>query len=109
MLVERLLRLALVGSAWVLYLLLGLSVVSAAAMVERWLFFRRHSDDVEALRKRLGARLHEGDLPGAERVLAASPSLEAHILHEALRNYIGALGSTDTSDIASNSQKNLAS
>jgi biopolymer transport protein ExbB/TolQ len=84
-LVERLLRLALVGSAWVLYLLLALSVVSAAAMVERWLFFRRHRDDVDALRRRLGAVLRDGDLPGAEQVLAASPSLEARILREALR------------------------
>jgi biopolymer transport protein ExbB/biopolymer transport protein TolQ len=84
-LVERLLRLALVGSAWVLYLLLALSVVSAAAMVERWLFFRRHGDDVDALRRRLAAVLRDGDLPGAERVLGASRSLEARILREALR------------------------
>jgi len=84
-LVERLLRLALVGSAWVLYLLLALSVVSASAMVERWLFFRRHRDDVEALRKRLAGALGTGDLRGAERLLEGSPSLEAHILREALR------------------------
>jgi biopolymer transport protein ExbB/TolQ len=91
-LVERLLRLALVGSAWVLYLLLALSVVSASAMVERWLFFRRHRDDVDALRKRFGARLQDGDLHGAERVLAASPSLEAQILREALRWNDGGAG-----------------
>jgi biopolymer transport protein ExbB/TolQ len=84
MLVDRLLRLALVGSAWVLYLLLALSVVSIAAMVERWLFFRRHGDDAEALRKRLSAVLRKGDLEGAEKLLAASPSLEAHVLREAL-------------------------
>ncbi len=41
MIVERLLRVALVGSTWVLYLLLALSVVSIAAMIERWIFFRR--------------------------------------------------------------------
>jgi biopolymer transport protein ExbB/TolQ len=88
-LTERLLRLALVGSAWVLYLLLALSVVSASAMVERWLFFRRHRDDVDALRKRLGNALRDGDLAAAEKLLKASPSIEAHVLHEALRWHDG--------------------
>ena len=36
MLIERLMRVALFGSEWVLYLLLALSVVSISTMVERW-------------------------------------------------------------------------
>jgi biopolymer transport protein ExbB/TolQ len=83
--VERLLRIALVGSSWVLYLLLGLSVVSITAMLERWLFFRRHRDDTAALRRRLAGALREGDLGAAEKVLAASPSIEARVVREALR------------------------
>jgi biopolymer transport protein ExbB/biopolymer transport protein TolQ len=82
--VDRLLRFALVGSTWVLYLLFVLSVVSIAAMVERWLFFRRHRDDTGALRRKLAAALRGGDLAAAEEVLAASPSLEARILGAAL-------------------------
>jgi biopolymer transport protein ExbB/biopolymer transport protein TolQ len=82
--VDRLLRFALVGSAWVLYLLLALSVVSITAMLERWLFFRRHRDDTEALRRRLAAPLREGDFPAAGEILARSPSLEARVLREAL-------------------------
>jgi biopolymer transport protein ExbB/TolQ len=84
-LVDRLLRLALVGSAWVLYFLLALSVVSIAAMLERWLFFRRHRDDTVALRRRLAAALRGGDVAAARRLLAASPSLEARVIGEAVR------------------------
>jgi biopolymer transport protein ExbB/biopolymer transport protein TolQ len=69
----------------VLYLLIALSVVSIAAMVERLLFFRRHADDVDALRVRAAKDLRAGDLAAAERLLAASPSLEAGVIREALR------------------------
>ncbi len=84
MIVDRLLRFALVGSAWVLYLLLALSVVSITAMLERWLFFRRHRDDTAALRKALARALRGGDLPAAEKLLDRSPSLEARVLRAAL-------------------------
>src|SRR5207344_3156976 len=47
MIVERLLKVALLGSSWVLYLLLFLSVVSFSAMFERYLFFKRHRFDFE--------------------------------------------------------------
>jgi biopolymer transport protein ExbB/biopolymer transport protein TolQ len=90
--VNRLLRLALVGSSWVLYLLIALSVVSIAAMVERWLYFRRHRDDTGALRRRLAVPLRGGDLAAAARVLAASPSLEARVLREAIRWTDGGAG-----------------
>jgi biopolymer transport protein ExbB/biopolymer transport protein TolQ len=83
--VDKLLRLALVGSAWVLYLLMALSVVSLAAMAERLLFFRRHADDVDALRAKAAKALRGGDLAVAEKLLAASPSLEARVIREALR------------------------
>jgi biopolymer transport protein ExbB/biopolymer transport protein TolQ len=84
MIVDRLLRIALVGSSWVLYLLLALSVVSFAAMFERWLYFRRHRDDLAGLRAKLKRALREGDLPAAEALLAASPSIEARVLRAAL-------------------------
>jgi biopolymer transport protein ExbB/TolQ len=90
--VNKLLRIALVGSSWVLYLLLALSVFSIAAMAERWLFFRRHRDDTDALRKRLAGALRGGDLTGAERLLAASPSLEAGVIREAMRWSDGGAG-----------------
>jgi len=47
--IDQLLKVALLGSSWVLYLLGGLSVISLSAMVERWWFFRRHRDDTTEL------------------------------------------------------------
>lgn len=85
MIVEKLLKIALLGSAWVLWLLLGLSIVSGAAILERWLYFRRHRDDLAALRASLEAAFFEDDLPRVRAILSKSPSLEAAILGRALR------------------------
>jgi biopolymer transport protein ExbB/biopolymer transport protein TolQ len=82
--VERLLAVAQVGSAWVLYFLLGLSVLSIGAMVERWLYFRRHKDDLDALRRQVGKALVAGDAAALDRLLAASPSVEARVVRAAL-------------------------
>lgn len=84
MLVDRLLKVALAGSTWVLWLLIALSVVSFTAMLERWLFFRRHKDDIASLRKRLTSALAARDLEAARKILAASPSIEARVIHAGL-------------------------
>jgi biopolymer transport protein ExbB/biopolymer transport protein TolQ len=85
MLIERLLKVALLGSSWGLYLLLGLSVLSFSTMAERWIFFRRRSDDLDRLRTDLGNKLEDGDYDGARSLLQKSPSFEARIASEALR------------------------
>jgi biopolymer transport protein ExbB/biopolymer transport protein TolQ len=83
---------ALLGSEWVLYGLLLLSVVSFSTMFERWLYFRRRSDDLVRLRKELSARLVDDDLAAAEALLENSPSLEARVAREGLRWRIGGPG-----------------
>ena len=85
MLVERLSRIALFGSTWVLYLLLGLSVVSLASALERWVFFARRTDDLDALAARFSEALEVEDFDRARRVLRESRSLEARIVLTALR------------------------
>ena len=80
MLVERLLKVALAGSTWVLWLLIALSFLSLTAMLERWLFFRRHSDDIGALRQKLGEVLAHRDIAAAKKLLAASRSIEARVI-----------------------------
>lgn len=85
MLIERLLKVALLGSEWILYLLLALSVISIATMVERWRYFSRFSGDGEQLRKKVGKLLDQDDLGGAAKVLEASRTVEARIAREALR------------------------
>jgi biopolymer transport protein ExbB len=68
------------GAGWVLWLLLALSVVSMAIILERaWLFWTLR-DDVEALMRELGRLLRAGDLDGARRRLEASPSAEAAVV-----------------------------
>jgi biopolymer transport protein ExbB/biopolymer transport protein TolQ len=83
--VKYLLKIALLGSSWVMYLLLALSVASIGAMVERWLYFRKHGSDGEELGDTL-CRLLEDDQEGeAQALLAASPSVEAEVLRASLR------------------------
>ncbi len=68
------------GASWVLYLMLGLSVVSLAIMLERaWLFWSLR-DDIAGLMRELGRLLRLGDLDGARRRLEASPSAEAAVV-----------------------------
>jgi biopolymer transport protein ExbB/TolQ len=85
MLVERLSRIALLGSTWVLYVLLGLSILSIAAALERWFFFLRHADDIDSLSARFSEALEVENFDGARQVLRQSRSLEAAIVLTALR------------------------
>ncbi len=68
------------GAAWVLWLMLALSVISLAVMLERaWLYWTLR-DDVDALMRELGRLLRSGDLEGARRRLEASRSAEAAVV-----------------------------
>ena len=85
MLVESLSRIALLGSTWVLYLLLALSVISLTSALERWIFFARRTGDVDVLAARFSEALEVEDFDRARRVLRESKSLEAGIVLTALR------------------------
>jgi biopolymer transport protein ExbB/biopolymer transport protein TolQ len=99
MIVERLLKVALLGSSWVLYLLLALSVFSFSTMFERYLYFKRHGVDFDALRKQLRKHLQDDDLASAEKLLEGSKAIEARVALEALRWSSGGPGAmTDAVD-----------
>jgi biopolymer transport protein ExbB/biopolymer transport protein TolQ len=85
MLIEKLLKVALLGSSWVMYLLLALSVFSIGAMIERVLYFRKRSDDIDELGDRLIALLEQGEGDAAVALLKKSPSVEASVLEPSLR------------------------
>jgi biopolymer transport protein ExbB/biopolymer transport protein TolQ len=85
MLVEKLLKVALLGSEWVMYLLLALSVFSIATMFERLIFFKKRNDDIDELGEKLIAALEQNDRARAEAILKASKSVEATVLMSALR------------------------
>jgi biopolymer transport protein ExbB/TolQ len=83
--VSYLLKVAMLGSAWVLYLLLALSVASLGAMFERWMFFKKRGQGGEELGDSLCEMLEEGNRIGAEGLLSRHPSIEAEILYASLR------------------------
>jgi len=68
------------GAEWVMWLLLGLSVVSVAIMLERAWFYHSLRDDTEKLARELRERLRKSDFEGARRLLDASPSAEAAVV-----------------------------
>jgi len=83
-LMQKLVFVAQLASSAVLYILLGLSVISIGVIIERWWYFRRRRDDIDALSDGLRKVLGKKDLAGARKLLAASPSVEAQIIVEAL-------------------------
>jgi biopolymer transport protein ExbB/biopolymer transport protein TolQ len=83
--VKYLLKIALLGSSWVMYLLLALSVASIGAMVDRWLYFRKRGSDGEALGDELCRLLEDGQGEQAQELLKGSPSVEAEVLRASLR------------------------
>lgn len=65
MLTSLFLKLTYVGAEWVLWLLMVLSIVSIALMVERWLFFHRTKVNGDELAARLDEQLRARNLQGA--------------------------------------------
>ncbi len=72
------------GAEWVMWLLLALSVVSVAIMLERAWFYHSLKDDPERLARDLRDRLRKSDLEGARKLLDASPSAEAAVVMSGL-------------------------
>ncbi len=68
------------GTGWLLVLMLALSIISLAIMLERaWLYWSLR-DDIEVLMRDFGRLLRSGDLQGARRRLEASRSAEAAVV-----------------------------
>jgi biopolymer transport protein ExbB/TolQ len=68
------------GTGWILMLMLVLSIISLAIMLERAWFYWSLRDDIEALMRDLGRFLRGGDLEGARRRLEESRSAEAAVV-----------------------------
>lgn len=68
------------GAGWVMWMLIGLSVISVAIMLERGWFYFSLRDDLPALAQRLRDALRSGDLEAARNALQASPSAEAAVV-----------------------------
>jgi biopolymer transport protein ExbB len=88
MLERSMIAFALLGAEWVLYLLVFLSILSIAVMIERGIFFARRRVDVKGLAERLGQMLDKKDVDGAQRMLSGADGkdgMAALVVAEGLR------------------------
>jgi biopolymer transport protein ExbB/TolQ len=84
--VDTLIALPIFQAEWVLWLLLGLSVLSMGVMVERVLFYRRHRIDFDDVHARFRAHLRKGELAEAVGFLGKYDSLETNVVLYGLRD-----------------------
>jgi biopolymer transport protein ExbB len=68
------------GAGWVMWLMIVLSVISVAIMLERGWFYWSLRDDVARLAGKLREELRRGDLEAARQALESSPSAEAAVV-----------------------------
>jgi biopolymer transport protein ExbB/biopolymer transport protein TolQ len=83
--VKYLLKVAMLGSSWVMYVLIVLSMASIAVMFERWLFFRKRGRGGDDLADALCDLLEQGDREAAEGLLRRHPAIEAEVMLASLR------------------------
>lgn len=86
-LVPTLMKLPIFEAEWVLWVLIALSIASVAVMAERFIFFRKHAINVDAVRKKFATLLGKGDLQGAAKFLEQFDSLETNTVLFGLREY----------------------
>ena len=84
-LTSQLLGMALMGAEWVLWLLISLSVVSIAIMVERILFFSRHNTDLDSLSDEVRRLVAMGKPEEARVRLAGQRHVAAHVVSTGLK------------------------
>ncbi len=76
---ERFTAFAMLGATWVMWLLVGISVVALAIMLERAYYFFATNDDFQRLLAALLGKLKERDVDGAKAAMRASRSVEAQV------------------------------
>ena len=80
MLTSLLLQVTLIGAEWVLWLLLLLSMISIALIVDRLLYFYRHRIDGDELAVQLEERLRNGDVRAAWDLVKDSDCIECEVV-----------------------------
>jgi biopolymer transport protein ExbB len=83
------------GAAWVLWVLIGLSVVSVAIMLERARVFARQRDHLTTLVRDLHRLLERGDVAGAAVRLQRSSNAEAAVVLAGLAHWGGSAAAAE--------------
>jgi biopolymer transport protein ExbB len=104
-LTEQFLNFALLGAEWVMWLLVGLSIVSVGVMIERGLFLRARRVDVDALTADARRALRDGDVAPFEKRYQDAPAMAAQVAMRGLREHDRGV---DTVSEAMNSEKTRA-
>ncbi|MEO8180054.1 MAG: MotA/TolQ/ExbB proton channel family protein [Deltaproteobacteria bacterium] len=86
-LIQTFLRLAQLGSEWVMWLLLGLGFIAAMLVFERLYLYMSTSIDVTRLARRLLALLREGRVEQAQELVKSGRALEERVISDALSLY----------------------
>jgi biopolymer transport protein ExbB/TolQ len=77
---ERFLAFTLLGAEWVLWLLIGLSIISFAIMIERAYYFLTHTVDVDSLSADLRRLLAKGSVADARSRVKGEDSAETTVV-----------------------------
>jgi len=83
------------GAEWILWLLLAMSVLSVAVMIERWLFLRRHAVDSDAMTRAALTALRAGSAEHAKAVVRGDASMLAVVLEAAFDAYADGVSSVE--------------
>lgn len=78
--VEKLLGMTLLGSEWVLWMLIGLSVISLAVIFERLIFFTRTGVDFAKLSRDVSEQFIKEDIDKVQQLCERTPSIEAQVV-----------------------------
>lgn len=86
MLTQKLLSLSLVGTEWIIYTLVLLSVLSVAIIIERILVLRSRTIGLKRLQRAISVALKKGDRDAVEEILRTDSSSSAVIAYSVLQN-----------------------
>lgn len=86
MLLRKLLAIALISTEWIIWILLLLSILSVAVIIERFFVLRLKRGDLERLKQRIGAAMRKDNNAGIENILRQDNSSAAKILLETIQN-----------------------
>src|SRR5262245_1889395 len=88
-LIQTFLRLAQLGSEWVMWLLIGLGFISAMLVFERLYLYMSTRIDVNRLARQLVRLLSEGRLDEAQKLVKSGRAIEERVISDALSLYTG--------------------
>jgi biopolymer transport protein ExbB/TolQ len=86
MITQSLLSVSLIGTEWILYILILMSIVSWAIIIEKFLFLKKRKGRTEALEREAQGYLSRGDAAGFGELLKRDASTPAAVVGKLLEH-----------------------